>query len=116
MLLGSVAEREPWSRNYLRPGAGAEIIFLINIFYPQFGLDAGMKKNLLKDYFVWYTVLPLKYSFKWQYMAGAGAGAGAESMDKGGAGAKNIYFRLRNTASGGKSKTKTNYHICTFWG
>ena len=26
-----------WSRNYLRPGAGAEMIFLINIYCSQFG-------------------------------------------------------------------------------
>ena len=35
----------------------------------------------------------LKSSFKWQYMARAGA----EERDKGGAGAKNKYFLLRNT-------------------
>ena len=31
-------------------------------------------------------------------VAGAGAGAGAEIMDKGGAGAENQAFQLRNTA------------------
>ena len=29
--------RRRWSRNYLRPGAGAEIIFLINVYCRQFG-------------------------------------------------------------------------------
>ena len=29
--------RSWWSRNYLRPGAGAEIVFLINIYCSQFG-------------------------------------------------------------------------------
>ena len=29
--------RSRWSRNYLRPGAGAEMIFLINIYCSQFG-------------------------------------------------------------------------------
>ena len=29
--------RSRWIRNYLRPGAGAEIKFLVNIFYSQFG-------------------------------------------------------------------------------
>ena len=49
----------------MRPGAGieagAEIILAVNISYGT----------------------TVKYSFKWQYMAGAGAGA--EIMDKGGA-------------------------------
>ena len=29
--------RSRWNRNYLRPGAGAEIVFLINIYFSQFG-------------------------------------------------------------------------------
>ena len=29
--------RSRWSQNYLRPGAGAEIIFLLNIYCIQFG-------------------------------------------------------------------------------
>ena len=29
--------RSRWSQTYLRPGAGAKIIFLINIFCSQFG-------------------------------------------------------------------------------
>ena len=40
-------------------------------------------------------ILLLFNSFKWQYMAGAGAGA--EIRDKGGTGAENKLFRLRNT-------------------
>ena len=39
-------------------------------------------------------------------MAGAGAGAGAESMDKGGAGAKNIYFGSATLLLGVKVKQK----------
>ena len=46
--------------------------------------DARMMKNLHRD--IYLMVLPLWYSFKWQYMAGAGAVAAI--MDKGGAGAE----------------------------
>ena len=52
-----------------------------------------MKKNLHRDVFL--MVLLLKYSFRWQNLAGVGAGA--ENMDKGGAGAENKQFWLNKT-------------------
>ena len=69
----------------LRPGAGAEIIFIINIFCCQFG-GCQVEEKLISTSIS--MVLLLQNSFKWQYyMAVAGAGAGAEIMDKGGDGA-----------------------------
>ena len=35
-VVAELRSRSRWSRNYLRPGAGAEIIFLINIYCSQF--------------------------------------------------------------------------------
>ena len=83
-------------RNGAGVGAGAEIIFSINIYCSQFG---GTEKQPLRH--ISYGTL-LYNSFQWQYRseagAGAGAGAGAEVMDKGGAGAENKKIRLHNTA------------------
>ena len=41
----------------------------------------------------------VRYSFKWQNMAGAVAEAGAEIMDKGGAGAEDKLFLLNRNGS-----------------
>ena len=82
-----------WSQYYSRPGAGAEIICLINI-YCRGGKDE--EKPPLRH--ISYGTTFINYSFKWQYMADAGAGAKTEIRDKGGAGAENKLFRLNNTA------------------
>ena len=37
MIQTVLRSRSRWSQNYLRSGAGAEIIFLINIYSSQFG-------------------------------------------------------------------------------
>ena len=77
--------RNRWSRNDLRPEAGAEIIFLINIYFSQFGGWYDEEKPPLRHTAtVFLMVLQLE---QWQYLAGAGAGA--EIMENGGAGAEN---------------------------
>ena len=56
--------RSRWSRNYLRPGAGAwaQIIFLLNIFLVSFE-DARMKKNLHWDIFLMVPVSILLFLY-----------------------------------------------------
>ena len=77
--------RSRWSRNYLGPGAGAEIKFLINIFCRQFGGCYDEDKLISTSISL---VLLFYNSLKYQYMAGAGAGAkimvkvGAEAENK----------------------------------
>ena len=42
----ALRSRSRWSRNYLRPGAGVDIIFLINIVFTAVSFeDARLKKN-----------------------------------------------------------------------
>ena len=57
-----------------------------------------MNKSYLLPLLAWYNYYRTAL-IKWQYMAVAGAGAGAELMDKGGAGAENKQFQLRNTVN-----------------
>ena len=56
-LLSVLRSRSRWSRNYLRPGAGAEIIHLINISYSQFGGYYDKKKPPLRQISYSTTVL-----------------------------------------------------------
>ena len=72
--------------NYMRPGTGAEVILLINIYSYQFeGCQDEEKPPMRYLYLLWYYCL--KFSLTWQYLAGAEARA--DIMDKGGAAAEN---------------------------
>ena len=46
--LSELRSRSRWSRNYLRPGAEAEIIFLINIYISQFRGCQDEEKLILR--------------------------------------------------------------------
>ena len=49
----ALRSRSRWSRNYLRPGAGVDIIFLINIVFTAVSFeDARLKKNFHWDLFL----------------------------------------------------------------
>ena len=53
VLRSQSRSRSRWSQNYWRPGAGAEIIFLINISYSQFGGCQDEEKRSLRH--IYYT-------------------------------------------------------------
>ena len=63
----------------MRPGAGAEIICLINIYWSQFGGCQDEEQPVSTSFGM---ALLVQISFKWQYMAGASAGAGVEIRAK----------------------------------
>ena len=59
----------------MRPGAGAEIIFVINIFCSQFGVCQDEEKQISASIMQCSTTFILQNSFKWQYIVVAGTGA-----------------------------------------